>query len=352
LVIASRRSRLARAQAEWVGTQIAARDPALKIEYRWLESEADQMPDRPLADAGGKGLFARAIEQAVLEEQADLAVHSLKDLPAADGSTRAALVLAAVPVRADVRDCLISRGGFAGIDKLPQGAHLGTASPRRAAQVRRLRPDVVIDLIRGNIETRLRKVLGELTVNREQAAAGRGQGTGVRGQPDASGTLNVEPGTLNPAIPQGSPMYDASLMAVAGLHRAGLSQYAAYPIDTSLILPAACQGALALQCRAGDHVTLRRCVMLNDGLSAAAAHAERQIVAALHGDCHSPIAVLAEPIDPDQFRIRARVFSPDGRQCAEADERAHRRDTAKLVKRILALLEDRGAHQILAAAGA
>jgi hydroxymethylbilane synthase len=342
LVIASRRSVLARAQAEAVGQTLMRVHPGLRIEFRWIESEGDQRTDVPLAASGGKGLFARAIEIALLRREADLAVHSMKDLPAAGSATAKGLTIAAVPLREDVRDCLIARSGAATMAALPHAAILGTASPRRAAQVRRLRPDLQIQLIRGNVETRLRKVL----------------------------------------IDQ---QFDATLLAMAGLRRGGFGDHAKHPVDPAILLPAACQGALALQCRTDDHVTLMRCLPLNDSITAQAVNAERRIVAGLHGDCDSPIAVLAEPIAPPDappdapakafaetaasadgaaapvpapaapgrpaavwgFRLRARVIRPDGGACAEVDLQGPVRQTTRLVNQALALLRERGALAIL-----
>jgi hydroxymethylbilane synthase len=304
LIIASRRSVLARAQAQAIGSAIAARHPRVTIEYRWIESEADQLADVPLADAGGKGLFARAVERVVSAGEADLAIHSLKDLPAHD-APGSSLQITAVPRRADFRDCLVSRTGCAGIADLPAGARLATASPRRAAQARRLRPDLAVELIRGSIETRLRKVLED----------------------------------------PGGP--DATFLAVAGLGRANLAQHATHALSPDLMLPAAGQGALALQSRVGDHATLLRCLQLNDPITAATTGAERAVVAGLGGDCHSPIAVLAEVLESGDFRLRARVLSLDGRACAQADEVAPRQYLAKLVERVLAILRDQGAAEIL-----
>lgn len=308
LVIVARSSPLARAQANWVGQAVAAADPQVRVDYLWIESEGDLKPDRPLSTVGGKGLFTRTIEQALLDRRADLAVHSLKDLPTQVRPEAASLTIAAVPRRADVRDCLVTRADIAGIGDLPQGAVLGTSSPRRAAQALRLRPDLTINPIRGNVQTRLKKVLE----------------------------------------PAGEAAYDATLMAVAGLTRAGLAQHAIRPVDPEIMLPAAAQGALALQCRGDDHVTLLRCLPLNDSLAAAAAHAERQIVAGLNGDCDSAIAVLAEPVDGGAFRLRARVLSLDGKGCAQADGQAALRHMGKLVRETLSSLVAGGALDLLA----
>ncbi len=305
IVIASRRSPLAQAQAQTIGQMLALVNAGLEVQYRWIESEGDRLVDASLADAGGKGLFARAVEQAVLNGRADVAVHSLKDLPT-DEVTKG-LVIAAVPAREDARDCLISRHQ-GGIDGLPQGGVVGTASPRRAAQLKRVRPDLQIQLIRGNIETRLRKVLED-------------------------------------------GLYDATLLAVAGLRRAGLGQHATRAIDPSVVLPAAGQGALAVQCRAADHTTLTRCLPLNDAWTAAAVHGERRIVASLQGDCHSAIAALVEPIGSNGdggVRVRGKVLSQDGVTCIENDTQVLFKQIDKATNGAASDLITRGAQAVLA----
>ena len=305
IVIASRRSLLARRQAEIIGAALGRLSPHVTVQYRWIESQADRLTDTPLSDAGGKGLFVRAIEHALLAERADIAVHSAKDLPA--GENTQGLTIAAIWPRADVRDCLIAADGAATIDDLPHGATVGTASPRRAAQLLRIRPDLSIQLMRGSVETRLAKV----TRDRE---------------------------------------CDATLLAVAGLYRADLQEHAAHPIDPSVMLPAAGQGALAVQCRTDDPVTIRRCLPINDPIAAAAVHAERRLVAALNGDCYSPIAVLGQPRGKnavDGFRLRARVLSRDGTRCLEDDQRTSGKELDKTAKSMAVGLMQRGAQALL-----
>ncbi len=314
IVIASRRSRLARIQAESVGAALARLHPHVEVRYEWIESEGDRFAEGSLADHGGKGLFTRAIEQALLKGDADIAVHSLKDLPAKD---TAGLTIAATPVRADVRDVLIAREEAATLHDLQPGAVVGTSSPRRAAQLRRLRGDLRVALIRGNVDTRLTKVLD----------------------------------------PQGAHSYDATLLAYAGLQRLGLHDktHAALPLDD--MLPASCQGALGIQCRSSDHVTLTRCLPLNHPSSATAAHAERQVIAGLGAECHSPIAVYAQPIEPEAadkprqgdtvFRLRVRVLSPDGAVCLESDAQTPTKLLRKLIKQTIADLKQRGAADLL-----
>jgi hydroxymethylbilane synthase len=308
IIIASRKSQLARVQAESIGAALSKRHPKVEVQFQWIESEGDQKLDVPLVDSGGKGLFAKAVERALIQEQADIAVHSLKDLPVGDTP---GLMLAAIPKREDPRDCLITRNGESSLAQLNGGAIFGTASPRRAAQVKSIRPDLRIELIRGNVQTRLRKI--------------------------------------QDLIP-GGPMYAASLMAVSGLKRAGLSQHTQYILDPDVILPAASQGALALQCRSSDHVTIRRLLPLNHATTAQAVELERQVVAGLQGDCHSPIAALAQPIEEAGkagFRLRAKVFSPDGSNSVQADERASRSKLRRLGKNVLKKLLDQGARQLL-----
>lgn len=308
IVIASRRSPLAKAQATAVGNALARIHPKVAVEYRWIESEADRNLEVPLSTEGGKGLFARAIEQAVLKGEADLAVHSLKDLPARPEASSAGLAIAAVPPRADVRDCLIAADpAITQISQLPQGAVVGTASPRRSAQLQRLRPDVKVELIRGNVETRLARI-------------------------------------------QEEKRFDATFLAIAGLSRLGLlKKSGGQPIDIDTMLPAAGQGALALQCRADDHVTISRCLPLNDANAAAAVHAERAIVASLGGDCHSPIAVLVQPTTGTNVEIHVRVFSPDGRECIQTYHTATFKTLGKVVKQVIAELDTKGARVLLRA---
>jgi hydroxymethylbilane synthase len=325
LIIASRASQLAKVQAHWVGSVLAARHPQLKVEYQWIESEGDKLIEAPLADLGGKGLFASAVEEALLTGKANLAVHSMKDLPADGGPNK--LAIPAIPARADPRDCLISRHGHQSIKQLPEGAVVGTAGPRRAAQLLRLRPDLKIQLLRGNVQTRLRKILeGERS-------------------------------------PDGLP-YDATLMAVAGLQRSGLGQHAHHVVDPNDILPAAAQGALALQCRADDHLTIRRVLPLNDPVTSQAVHMERAVVAKLNGNCHSPIAVFAQLLDSDPEKeefpkvsgaqsdptwlVRARVLGLDGRTFIEVRRTAPEQKSGQLTKSLIRSLMLHGAQQVLA----
>jgi hydroxymethylbilane synthase len=293
---------LARVQAEAVGRALGRMNPNIDVQYRWIESTGDQMVDQPLNDAGGKGLFTKAVELALLKGDADLAVHSCKDMPT---DLTPGLIIAAIPKRGDVRDCLISPDAQT-IRDLPRNATIGTASPRRAAQLQRLRGDLEFRLLRGNIQTRLRKVLEDRVI-------------------------------------------DATLLAVAGLKRAKLGQYANKPIDTDTMLPSANQGALAVQCRTDDSLSMTRCLPLNDPVTSAAVYFERAVIAGLHGNCHSSIAVLAEPTDAEArtFRLRARVLSGDGEQCLELTDVVETDDLADAAKRMVDSFVKQGAAALL-----
>jgi len=304
IIIASRTSKLARAQAQAVGRVLARLHPDLELRYEWIESDGDQAPTRALGRFGFKGVFTSAVEQAVLQGKADLAVHSMKDLPT---EGRPGLTVTALPKRGDVRDCLITKMVPDHIHDFPDGAVFGTSSPRRAAQIQRIKPTLQIKQLRGNVETRLFKIINPL--------------------PDAE-------------------HYDATLLAVAGLQRAGLSEYGALPISPDVILPAAAQGALGIQCRADDHVTISRCLPLNNPTTAALVNAERRVVAGLEGDCHSPIGVLAEQADAG-IRLRAKVFSADGQHCIEDEITASEKKLGKATEQLVTRLRDRGSDTLL-----
>lgn len=317
IVIASRKSPLARTQAQMVGRGLARLNPQLEVRYVWIESEGDQVTTGPLSAVGGKGLFTKAVERVVLAGEADIAVHSMKDMPA-DEET-AGLQIAAVPKRADVRDALIGHAGPITLDELKQGANVGTSSPRRAAQLKRLRPDLSLHIIRGNVGTRLEKVMGPM------------------------------------------PLHDATMLAIAGLKRLGLVEHITKPMPVDQMLPAASQGALGIQCRRDDHVSLTRLLPLNDPATSTAIHAEREVVAGLGADCHSPIAVLAEQVAPEKtqakrnadshwFRLRVRVLSADGCTLLQADEQCKTRDLRRLVKQVVKELESQGAKDLLRSA--
>src|SRR3982751_99751 len=239
LVIASRGSQLALWQAHWVQGQLAAAGHESRIEI--IKTTGDKITDVPLAKVGTKGLFTKEIEEALLDGRADLAVHSLKDLPT---ELPMGLVLAAIPPREDPRGGVIGKK----LAELPQGAKVGTSSLRRSAQLRTLRPDLAIESVRGNLDTRLRKL--------------------DEGQ------------------------YDAILLAAAGLKRLGWADRIAEILTVEIMCPAVGQGALAIETR-GSGSGWTACSALDDAPTHAAVLAERGVLAALGGGCQVPIGAHA-----------------------------------------------------------
>jgi hydroxymethylbilane synthase len=233
------------------------------VELSIITTSGDRIADKPLRDFGGKGLFTKEIDEALLSGAVDLAVHSMKDLPAV---LPEGIVVAAVLPRADVRDAFISTKAPS-LAELPPGSVVGTSSLRRAAQVRRLRPDLRVADLRGNVETRLRKL--------EEGAA------------------------------------DATLLAMAGLIRLGLAAQVTSILSTDEMLPAVAQGAIGVAARSDDERTRALLAKLNDAHSATGVTCERAFLARLDGSCKTPIAGLAE-IDDGVVRFRGLVLMPDG----------------------------------------
>jgi hydroxymethylbilane synthase len=298
--IGTRGSPLALAQAREVEARLDAAHGAGKLafEVKVIKTTGDRIQDRPLAEAGGKGLFTKEIEEALLAGEVDIAVHSMKDMPTV---LPAGLTLAAFLPREDVRDALISTRA-ATLADLPGGAVVATSSLRRQAQVRHLRPDLRVVPMRGNVETRLRKLA-------EGAA-------------------------------------DATLLALAGLNRLGLADRAAGPIPVEEMLPAVAQGAIGVEIRADDREMAQVLAPLNHEPTALAVTAERVFLGRLEGSCRTPIAALGELLQAStggRFAFRGMILSPDGSQCFKA-RREGRPEEA------LRLAEDAAA-EILAAAG-
>jgi hydroxymethylbilane synthase len=283
LRIGSRGSPLALVQAREVQSRIAeaAGIDAARIEIKVIRTTGDVVQDRPLAEAGGKGLFTKEIEEALLAGSIDLAVHSSKDLPTI---LPAGLVLAGFPPREDARDAFISRKA-ASLRELPPGAVVGTASPRRQALVQRLRPDVTAAMLRGNVETRLRK---------------------------------LEAGEV-----------DATLLAVAGLKRLGLLAAATAILDPDTFVPAVGQGAIGIETRADDAKTRALVEAIDDADTAAAVAAERAFLAVLDGSCRTPIGGHAK-IESGALRFRGIIVKPDGSEAFEALREGRRENAAAL----------------------
>ena len=289
LRIGTRGSPLALAQAEQVRARLVAAHglASAAIDVCVIRTSGDAIQDRPLAEVGGKGLFTKEIEQALFENKVDLAVHSAKDM---ETVLPPGLVVTAFLEREDVRDAFISRRATS-LSDLPRGAIVGTASLRRQAIVRRLRPDLQVVSLRGNVETRLRKLdAGEV---------------------------------------------DATLLALAGLKRLGLTEAASSVFSVDEFLPAVGQGAIAIETRAGDARTRTLVAAINDADTMAALTAERAFLAALDGSCKTPIAGHAK-IAGGALALRGLIVKPDG-------SAAHETSRSGLVGDAAALGQDAGA---------
>ncbi|PZN33544.1 MAG: hydroxymethylbilane synthase [Proteobacteria bacterium] len=265
LRIATRASRLAVWQAEHVAAALRARHPGLEVRLVPMTTQGDRILDRPLAAVGGKGLFIKELEVALAEHRADIAVHSMKDVPT---ELPEGMALAAMLTRADARDAFVS-ARFAHFDDLPPGARLGTSSPRRQCQLANARPDLEILPLRGNVETRLRKL--------------------EEGQ------------------------FDAIVLATAGLERLGLGHHIRHHLDIDLSVPAVGQGIICIECRADDTRSATLASVLNDPAAQCCGEAERAFARRLEGSCQSPIAAYAQLSD-GELVLRGVVGSPDGRE--------------------------------------
>ena len=305
LTIATRGSALALWQAEHVRDLLRGQAPEIQIELLVIKTTGDKIVDRPLSQVGGKGLFVKEIEQALIDGAADLAVHSMKDVPA---ELAPGLAMVATSEREDPRDALVSRGGAA-LAALEPGARLGTSSLRRACQLRRLRPDLHIVPLRGNVPTRMGKV--------------------------DSGEL------------------DAVVLAAAGLRRLGHADRIAELLDPDSCVPAAGQGALGVETRAGDTelaALIRRAVHHDETASCVAA--ERGFLAVLGGGCQTPIAAHAR-LAGGELHLVALVGRPDGTEIIRGERRGPVADAARLGTELGVELLGRGAERILReAAGA
>jgi hydroxymethylbilane synthase len=263
LTVATRRSALALAQCRAFVKRLGALDATLEIRELQIVTSGDRIQDRPLADIGGKGLFVKEIEDALLDRRADFAVHSIKDVP---GFLPDGLRIVCIPRREDPRDVLVApaHGTLAG---LPHGARVGTSSLRRMVSLKAVRPDLDVIAIRGNVDTRLRKL--------------------DEGQ------------------------FDAIVLARAGLVRLGLEARATETLSAEISLPAVGQGALGIECRSEDTATHARLAPMHDLETAMCVFAERGVLVALGGDCKTPLGAYAERAG-DTLRLRAFVAEPDG----------------------------------------
>ncbi len=294
LTIGSRGSPLALWQARHVASYLQGIGVNTRIEI--IRTTGDHLQTASLTQAGGKGLFTKEIEDALLAGAIDAAVHSLKDLPTENPR---GLTIAAVPTREDPRDALVGRR----LDELVPGSRVGTSSGRRAAQLRLLRSDLLMEAIRGNVDTRIRK--------------------------------------------QKEGLYDAVVLAAAGLRRLGLEHEITQTFSPEEICPAPGQGALAIQTRADDPAR-EICSQLNDDATFQAVNAERTVLEALGGGCQLPVGAFARVID-DAMELMAVVISPDGSRHLKGRREGRRTDAQALGRSLAEELLARGARAILGA---
>lgn len=298
----SRGSALALRQTGSVLGELSRRFPDRRFRLEQVRTEGDRRPGASLAAIGGQGVFVKELEAALAARQVDLAVHSLKDVPAELGR---GLVLAAVGERGDVRDALVSRGRRP-LAELPAGSRVGTGSLRRAVQVRALRPDLEVVDLRGNVDTRLRK---------------------------------VEEGLV-----------DAAILAVAGLARLGHLERAAEILDTDAMLPAVGQGAVTLEARADDAEVIEIASAVEHRETRLATAAERVFLARLGGGCRLPMAALGV-MEGDSLRIRGLIADPEGRRILRGEVSGPASDAEALGAALAERLLSQGAADLIAEAG-
>lgn len=299
LRIGTRGSQLALAQSQWVKQKLESRYAESRVELVTIKTTGDKIVDSPLSKIGGKGLFVKEIEQALLDSRIDLAVHSMKDMPA---ELPAGLRLCAFPEREDPRDAMISTGSD-DIENFPRGARVGTGSLRRGAQLLHLRPDLKIEPIRGNVDTRLRKLETE----------------------------NLQ----------------AVILAAAGLMRLGLGQRITQRIPPGKILPAVGQGCLGIEVRSADETTINRVAFLNHQPTEITVRAERAFLQKLQGGCQVPIAGFAR-LEGQELHLQGMVAELDGSRLIKDSIAGPISQGPELGAALAGKLLDAGAAEILA----
>ena len=298
LVIATRRSRLALWQANHIKHKLETLHADLAVDLLPLSTRGDELLDKRLDQAGGKGLFVKELENAMADARADLAVHSMKDVPV---DLPAGFAIAAIPAREDPRDVFISRK-FSALREMPVGATLGTSSLRRSAQIAERFPRLEIRLLRGNVDTRLAKL--------------------ERGE------------------------YDAIVLAAAGLKRLGLEASIRSHLEVDEMLPAPGQGALGIECLAARAEVAALVAPLADGPTTICVRAERAVSRALGGSCSLPLAAYAE-VNSKLIKLRALVASSDGKRVVRCQLEGDPADPQGLGERAAAELRRQGAEEIL-----
>jgi hydroxymethylbilane synthase len=301
--IATRKSALALWQAEHVADRLRKLDAVDDVEFVPLSTRGDEILDRSLQKIGGKGLFIKELEVAMQEDRADIAVHSMKDVPA---EMPAGFCVAAVLDRANHADAFVS-SRYRSLDDLPDGARVGSSSLRRQAQLRMMRPDLLIEPLRGNVNTRLAKL-----------EAGQ---------------------------------YDAIILAAAGLERLGLQQHIRQQFATEQMLPAAAQGVIGIECLAGREALRAVLANLEHAETAKTTVAERAVALTLQANCQSPVATYAT-ISDDTLHLTALVALPDGSRSLRDSLEGAPGDAEQIGQRLAASLLEQGAGELLAQAAA
>lgn len=298
IIVGSRRSKLALTQTNWVIEQLKSLGLPFEFEVKEIVTKGDRILDVTLSKVGGKGLFVKEIEAALLSKEIDMAVHSMKDMPAVlpDG-----LTIGCIPVREDHRDVLLSKNGQT-LEQLKPGAIIGTSSLRRGAQILAQRPDLQIKWIRGNIDTRVNKLKEE--------------------------------------------DYDAIILAAAGLSRLGwnsevITQY----LEDDLCLPAVGQGALSIECRNDDKELLEALQKLNCTVTEKTVRAERAFLHTMEGGCQVPIAGYGTMNEADEITLTALVASPDGTVILK--EKVTGKDPESVGKEVAIRIQERGGQQLI-----
>jgi len=298
IIVGSRRSKLALTQTNWVIQQLRDLGLPFEFEVKEIVTKGDRILDVTLSKVGGKGLFVKEIEEALLSNEIDMAIHSMKDMPAL---LPEGLTIGCIPIREDHRDVLISKEGST-LERLKKGAIVGTSSLRRSAQILAKRPDLQIKWIRGNIDTRINKLKEE--------------------------------------------DYDAIILAAAGLSRLGWSkEIVTQYLDDTLCVPAVGQGALSIECRSSDEELLQELAKFTCRSTEKTVTAERAFLYAMEGGCQVPIAGYATIDDRDEIALTALVASPDGTVILKEQVIGH--DAEEVGKRAAQLIKERGGQQLI-----
>ena len=298
IIVGSRRSKLALTQTNWVIQQLKDLGLPFEFEVKEIVTKGDRILDVTLSKVGGKGLFVKEIEEALLSNEIDMAIHSMKDMPAL---LPEGLTIGCIPIREDHRDVLISKDGST-LEQLKKGAIVGTSSLRRSAQILAKRPDLQIKWIRGNIDTRINKLKEE--------------------------------------------DYDAIILAAAGLSRLGWSkEIVTQYLDDTLCVPAVGQGALSIECRSSDEELLQELAKFTCRSTEKTVTAERAFLYAMEGGCQVPIAGYATIDDRDEIALTALVASPDGTVILTEQVIGH--DAEEVGKRAAQLIKERGGQQLI-----